>query len=161
MLDQYDYFSQLSAQFPIASVRVVYTKAGTNLAATAVRDETALVDHKLYWMAAESIEEAEYLCSVLNSEALRVGVARYQSQGQWGARDFDKYVFNLPIPRFDSANTLHRRLSEAAQTAEDVAGLVPVKEGDYFVSARKRIRAALSEHGIAATLESLVAELLE
>ena len=104
---------------------------------------------------------AQYLCAVLNSEVLRVGAEGYQSQGQWGARHFDKYVFNLPIPRYDSANALHRRLSEAAETAEDVAGLVPVKEGDYFVSARKRIRAALSEHGIAATLESLVAELLE
>ena len=112
-------------------------------------------------MAAESVDEAHYLCGILNSEIVRSGVADYQSQGQWGARDFDKYVFNLPIPRYDSANALHRRLSEAAQTAEDVAGLVPVKEGDYFVSARKRIRAALSEHGIAATLESLVAELLE
>ena len=109
----------------------------------------------------ESLDEARYLCGILNSETLREGVAAYQAQGQWGARHFDKYVFNMPIPRYDSANALHRRLSEAAETAEDVAGLVPVKEGDYFVSARKRIRAALSEHGIAATLESLAAELLE
>ena len=112
-------------------------------------------------MAAESVEEAHYLCGILNSETLRAGVEGYQAQGQWGARDFDKYVFNLPIPRYDGDNALHRRLSKAAQTAEDVAGLVPVKEGDYFVSTRKSIRAALKEHGIADTIESLVTELLE
>ena len=160
-LQQCDYYGKLSRQFPIAPIRVVYTKAGTNLAAALVRDEMAVIDHKLYWAAAESVEEARYLCGILNSETLRAGVARYQSQGQWGARDFDKYVFNLPIPRYDSANALHRRLTKAGRTAEDVARLVPVKEGAYFVSTRKRIRVALSEHGIADTLESLVTELFE
>ena len=160
-LQQCDYYGKLSRQFPIAPIRVVYTKAGTNLAAALVRDEMAVIDHKLYWAAAESVEEARYLCGVLNSETLRAGVARYQSQGQWGARDFDKYVFNLPIPRYDGANALHRRLAAAARTAEDVARQVSMKEGDYFTRTRKRIRAALSEHGIADTLESLVTELLE
>ena len=48
------------------------------------------------------MEEARYLCGILNSEALRSGVEQYQAQGQWGARHFDKYVFNLPIPRFNA-----------------------------------------------------------
>ncbi len=160
LLNQYDYFHQLSEQFPIAPMRVVYTKSGTNLAASLVSDLESVIDHKLYWMATKSVDEAHYLCGVLNSEAVRVNVERYQAQGQWGPRDFDKYVFNLPIPRYDGANALHRRLSEAARTAEDVAGLVTVEEGAYFVGTRKRIRAALSEHGIADTLEDLVTELL-
>ena len=159
-LDQCDYYGKLSRQFPIAPIRVVYTKSGTNLAASLVSDIESVIDHKLYWMATKSVDEAHYLCGALNSEAVRASVERYQAQGQWGPRDFDKYVFNLPIPRYDSANALHCRLSEAAQTAEDVAGLVTVDEGAYFVSTRKRIRAALSEHGIADTLEDLVTELL-
>lgn len=160
LLDQYDYFRQLSAQFPIAPIRVVYTKAGTNLAAAHLEDHSAVIDHKLYWMAVESVEEARFLCGVLNSETLRAGVEGYQAQGQWGARDFDKYVFNLPIPRYDTGNDLHRDLAEAAQTAEDVARLVPVEEGQHFRSIRRRVRNALSEHGIADVLESLVTELL-
>ena len=161
LLEQYDYFHQLSAQFPIAQVRVVYSASGTIPAACAIRESDAIIEHKLYWAAVATVEEACYLCGILNSEVVRSGVANYQSQGQWGERDFDKYVFNLPIPRYDGANPLHRRLSEAAQTAEKVAGLVPVREGDYFVTARKRIRAALNEHGIADTIESLVTQLLE
>ena len=85
---------------------------------------------------------------------------RYQSQGQWGARHFDKYVFNLPIPRFDARNTLHRQLANAAGTAAEVASLVPEKEGEYFTRMRKRVRAALAEHGFVARLEELAIELL-
>ena len=159
--EQCDYYGKLSCQFPIAPIRVVYTKAGTNLAAATVRDETAVIDHKLYWAAAESVAEARYLCGVLNSEVLRARVAPYQSRGQWGARDFDKYVFNLPIPRFDEGFAPHRRIAEAARTAEDAADAVALEEGMYFTRARGRIRAALAEHGVAAELERLVTALLD
>ena len=159
--EQCDYYGKLSRQFPIAPIRVVYTKAGTNLAAALVHDEVAAIDHSLYWAAAQTVEEACYLCGILNSEALRVGVESYQAQGQWGSRHFDKYIFNLPIPRFDGGNGLHRRLAAAARTAEDVARLVPIKEGAYFISTRKRVRDALKEHGITDTLENLVTELFQ
>ena len=160
LLEQHDYYGKLSRQFPIAPIRVVYTKAGTNLAAATVRDEKAVIDHKLYWTAVETPDEACYLCGLLNSEALRAGVEPYQSQGQWGARDFDKYVFNLSFPRFDAGEALHRRLADAARTAAEVANLVPAKEAEHFTRARRRIRAALADHGVAARLESLAAELL-
>ena len=159
-LEQYDYFGQLSCQFPIAPARVVYTKAGTNLAAAVVREESAVIDHKLYWARARSLEEARYLCGLLNSETLRAEVEQYQSQGQWGARDFDKYVFNAPIPRFREEDALHRELAETAETAEAVANDVPLRDGEYFTRTRKRIRDALTEHGIAPRLEKLAADLL-
>ena len=139
----------------------MYTKAGTNLAAAVVRDETAIIDHTLYWTAAESPEEARYLCGILNSEILRAGVEQYQSQGQWGARHFDKYVFNLPIPRFDGNNPLHRELARVARTAEEVAETVSGEEGEYFTRTRRRVRSVLTEHGIAAELELLTERLFE
>ena len=83
LVEQYDYFGQLSAQFPLARVRVVYTKAGKNLVSAVVREPAAVIDHKLYW-GAVGLEEAHYLCGILNSEAVRKQVEQYQSQGQWG-----------------------------------------------------------------------------
>ena len=160
-LQQYDYFGQLSCQFPIAPTRVVYTKAGTNLAAAVVQDDTAVIDHKLYWARATSAEEARYLCGLLNSEALRAEIEQYQSQGQWGARDFDKYVFNAPFPRFSDEDALHCELAEAAETAEIVANDVLLRESEYFTRTRKRIRGALAEHGIASRLEELASDLLD
>ena len=161
LLEQCDYYRKLSCQFPIASVRVVYTKSGTNLTAAVVQDEAAVIDHKLYWAAVKTSEEALYLCAILNSEALRSGVERYQAQGQWGARDFDKYVFNLPIPSFDTSDKLHLQLADAARTAIGVASQVSDKEGEYFTSARRRVRAKVVEHGISARIELLVRRLLD
>ena len=160
-LERIDYHGELSCQFPIAPIRLVYTKAGTNLAAAVIRDRTAVIDHKLYWIRTRNVEEARFLCGILNSEALRAAVEPYQAQGQWGARDFDKYVFNLPIPRFDKDNALHRDIAANARIAERVAAGVAVNEGEYFVRTRKRIRAALAKHGVAARLEELVNDLLE
>ena len=160
-LERIDYHGELSCQLPVSPIRVVYATSGTIPAAFVVTESTEIVDSSLYWAMVSSLDEADYLCGVLNSEALRAGVARYQAQGQWGARHFHKFVFNLPIPRYDGEDDLHRRLAEAARTAEDVASLVPLKEGEHFRTSRKRIRTALKEHGISGRLEKMVAVLLQ
>ena len=158
LLEQWDYYGKLSCQFPPVAVRVVYTKAGTHLAACAIRESAAIIDSQLYWAAVDSMEEAVYLCGILNSEALRSGVEQFQAQGQWGARHFDKYVFNLPIPRFNADSPLHGELAQAAKTAEEIANAIQVKADEHFTRARARVRAALAEHGVAAQLERLVGE---
>ena len=159
-IGQLDYYGKLTRQFPIAPIRVVYTASGTYLAAAVVRDDRAVVESKLYWAAAASADEANYLCGVLNSEVLRASVAPWQSQGQWGARDFHKYVFNVPIPRFDGEDPLHVRIAQHAAVAEEVASRAPPKEGEHFTRTRRRIRAALAEHGVGRELEALAGELL-
>ena len=158
--EQLDYFGKLSAQFPIRPVRVAYSKSGTLPAAALVLDHATVIDHKLYWMKPESMQEARYLIALLNSEALRVRIEAYQSQGQWGARDFDKHIFNAPIPRFDPGQPVHMKLVKAAERAEAVASAVPLEAGTYFITARKRIRAALEANGVAAEIDGLVDDLL-
>lgn len=157
--DQHDYFGQLSAQFPAPPVRVVYTKAGKNLVAAIVDERSAVVDHTLYWGTADT-EEAYYLCALLNSEGVRGQVEQYQAQGQWGARHFDKYVFNLSIPVFDEGKTVHRQLATAGKAAEKVAAGVKVEPEAHFRRTRKALRAALADDGIADCIEALVGELL-
>ena len=98
-LEQCDYFGKLSCQFPIAPVRVVYTKSGTNLASAVVHHETAVIDHKLYWTSVESAAEAHYLCTILNSEALRSGVEQYQALGQWGRARFRQIRLQAANPK--------------------------------------------------------------
>ena len=157
--EQLDYFGKLSAQFPMPSVRVVYAKSGTLPAAAIVEDLSAVLDHVLYW-AATGKREAQYLTAILNSEAARSRVASMQSRGQWGARHFDKLMFELPIPLFDVNDKLHQELAAAAARAAQVAAKVPLKEGIYFVTARKHIRTALHDDGIAQEIEELVERLL-
>lgn len=157
---QGDYFGKLSAQFPIAPLRVVYAKAGTKLAACVLRSADAVVENGLYWATVESEDEARYLCAVLNSETLRAAAEKYQSRGQWGARHFDKVVFNLPIPRFDGKETLHRRLAALGDMAERLAADVALPDKGGFTAARKAIRSALDAAGIAERIDAAVAELL-
>ena len=50
LVQQFDYYGKLGSQFPIASLRMVYAKAGSQPAACLLRDKRAVIDHKLYWM---------------------------------------------------------------------------------------------------------------
>ena len=95
-----------------------------------------------------------------NSNAVKARVQQFQSQGQWRARDIDKYLFNLPIPKFDAANAVHRELACAGAIAETVANGVTVRKREHYLSVRRRIRSALDVHGVASELEELTRRLL-
>jgi len=159
-VEKLDFYHLLSVQFPIRGPRIVYSKAGTNPAAAIVRDNRAIIDHKLYWSTFDDSNEARYLIAVFNSETTRARAEKWQSMGQWGARDFDKVVFNLPIPKFDSKVKLHRDLAAAAEHAEKVVALVPLQEGEHFTRARRRVRQALRADGVADEIDKLVERLL-
>jgi hypothetical protein len=159
-VEQLDYYGKLSAQFPISKIRVVYAKAGTHPAACVLRDSKCIAENLLYWTATSSEDEALYLAAIINSEAARSHVESMQSRGQWGARHFDKVMFNLPIPRFDPEDKLHVALATAAAKAEKIAAQVTLPEGVKFQRARGLVRAALVEAGVAPRIDALVAELL-
>ena len=160
LVGQLNYINQLTSQFPIAPLRIVYAKAGTQPAACVVRDRRAIIDHMLYWMASASEDEALYLVAILNSETARSRAEQFQARGQFGARHFDKVVFNLPIPRFDAKNELHQKLSAVAADAERVVALLNLDESLRFQRARSLVRDALSSARIAQKIDALVANLL-
>jgi SAM-dependent methyltransferase len=159
--EKLDFYHLLSIQFPIRGPRVVYTKSGTNPAAAIVRDNRAVIDHMLYWAPVSDEREAHYLIAIFNSETARARAEKWQATGQWGARHFDKVIFNLPIPKFDPKAALHLELAKAAQEAEKIANSVPLKSGEHFTRARKRIREALTEAGVAERIDALTARLLD
>jgi hypothetical protein len=158
---QIDYYGKLTAQFPLASLRVVYSTSGTLPAACLVRNRLSVIDCRLYWARVSNPLEGAYLLSILNSETARQRAAHLQSRGQWGARDFHKVILSLPIPSFDASNKLHTQLAKAAAHAIEVAAAVKLSEGMHFVKARQKIRAALREDGVAEKIDKLVAELLK
>jgi len=160
LLEQFDYYGKLTAQLPPPPLRVVYAASGTWPAAAILRAREALADTKIYWAPAGSMDEARYLVAVLNSETARRRVASLQSRGQWGARDFHKLMLDLPIPRFDPRDPLHKRLAKAGARAESVAASVRLRDGEHFTRARRRIRDALAADGVAAEIDRLVVALL-
>jgi hypothetical protein len=160
LIERWNFHNELGAQLPIPRLRVVYAKAGTLPAACLVRDE-AIIDHMLYWAAPRNESEGYYLAAILNSETSRSRVATMQARGQWGARHFDKVMFNLSIPPFDPSEALHNELAAAAAEAERVAAAFELPEAVKFQRARKLIRDALTESGIAPHIDELVARLLD
>jgi len=159
--DQLDYYGKLRSQFPVSSPRVAFAASGTIPAAAVLRDSIAIIEHAVYWARLESLEEALYLTTVFNSETARARVENLQSRGQWGARHFDKVMFNLPIPRFAAQNALHRDLAAAGAQAEQVAAAIDIPETVGFQKARGVIRTALAEAGLSQRIDDLVARLLD
>jgi SAM-dependent methyltransferase len=155
-----NYQNKLTGQFPIPPIRFCYTKAGNAIAAAVVTDLHTVIDHKLYWAACKSLDEARYLEAVFNSETLNARVRPLQSRGLFGPRDVDKYVFELPIPLYDPGQALHRRLVETAAVAEEVAGSVPVPMDIDFKAARQRVRQAVYSQGVGGEIDDLTATLL-
>jgi hypothetical protein len=96
-----------------------------------------------------SLSEGRFLTAILNSATLTERVRPLQSRGQFGARDFDKYVWNVPIPLYDGDVDIHVELPCLAEHAESVAAAVDVS-GVRFQAARGRVRHALEEDGVAA-----------
>lgn len=158
--ERWNYQRGITNQLPVKAIRIVYAASGTLPAALVLRDERAIVEHKLYWAGAASEAEAQFLTAILNSETARIRTERYQSRGQFGARDFDKVIFNLPIPVFDASIKLHSDLAALSAHAEEVAAQVELPDAERFVAARQRVRRALIEEGVAADIEKAVEKLL-
>lgn len=160
LLDRIDYHGQLSAQLPTSRWRVVYTASGNSLAAALVRDDSAIVEHKLYWAPVAAEAEGHYLCAILNSATLLERVKPLQALGLFGTRDFDKNVFAVPFPKYDATDNLHARLAGLGAQSEEIAAAVDIAGARTFQAARKTVAAALVAAGISQEIEGAVAELV-
>lgn len=160
LTERWDYHRGLAAQFPIPPLRVLFTASGTHPAACVCRDQTAVIEHKLYWGAVRTEDEGHYLSAILGCEATRQRVEHLQSRGQFGARDFDKVMFTLPIPRFDAARETHAALAAAGAEAERFVAAMDLDPVAPFQRTRGQVRAALRDAGIADRIDVLVGQLL-
>ena len=122
LLGQLDYLHKLSSQLEWQHdngerpFRIAYTSAGQPTAT--LIDDDLIVDYKLFWVSCQSIEEANYLLAIINSEALAAAVNQYTTPNWAGnTRDLQKHLWKLPIPGFDPAQYLHTTISEAGAKA--------------------------------------------
>ena len=161
LVERWNYHNELGVQFPLSPLRLAYAASGTIPAACLLRNSFGVVEHGIYWSSVASVGEGNFLLSILNSETARARAAPKQARGQWGARHFDKVMFNLPIPRFDSKIELHREIAAAAARAEKIAAAVELPNDVKFQRARGLVRSALKENGIAEAIDELVARLLD
>lgn len=160
LLERIDFQSGVRRQFPIAQHRVAYTKGGQHLAATRITDPAAVIDHKLYWGACHSEDEARYVAAALNSTPVIEAAAPLQARGQHNPRDFDLYVFAFPFPPFDAASEVHAQIARLSARAETLVASLDLDPDRSFQLARRRTREALLEDGVAGEIDELVSELI-
>jgi hypothetical protein len=159
LVDQLDWMGKMSSQLPPPRLRVIYNSSGMHVAAAKLRDSRGVLNNKLYWCAARSEEEADYLCALLNSPVTTEFVRPLMSYGK-DERDVHKHVWKLPIPEFDTANRTLARLAELGALAERLAREVEVDPDLHFAASRRRVRERLVENPDAAEIDDLVYELL-
>ena len=170
LVGQLDYYGKLSAQLEWQKdpngrpVRVVQTEAGQPTAGLLQTDED-LVDSTLYWITCKSIDEANYLLAIINSEMLYVSVQSLMPKGQFGARHLHKHLWRLPIPAFDSKNALHRAVARAgkaaaAGAARRLSKLRKERGGVGSAIVRRELRAWLKVSKQGKAVEDAVSKLL-
>jgi hypothetical protein len=94
-------------------------------------------DHKAYWSPIRALDEARYLCAIINSDTVLQRVIPKQSRGWRDPRDFDNLVWELPIPEFDGTLELHRELAAAGVEAETIASTVVLPKAITDASAAR------------------------
>ena len=160
LIERLDFRHGLTRQFPAPRYRIVYNKSGAYLAAAIVTDTSAVIDHKLYWGPVAGLDEARYLVAILNSSIVTMAVRPMQARGEHNPRDFDKYVFRLPIPQYDMSDANHAQLAILAEYAEQTAARAVLPRVRFELQ-RKYIREVLDRDGVAADINAIVKSLLD
>ena len=170
LLGRLDFHRELTSQLEWRKapkgrpIRVVYSGWGTPTAAL-LHDDHAIVDYKLFWTTCKNTQEANYLLSIINSDALYEMVTPLMSKGQFGARDLQKHLWKLPIPEFDSDAPLHAAVSEAGEAAaegaaQQLAQLRQQRDRVTVTIARRELRKWLRQAPEGQAVEDAVGRLL-
>ncbi len=115
--------------------------------------ERLIVDQTLYWMLAETYDEAVYIVGLLNSGAMSLAISDFQPQGGFGKRHIHTLPYKI-IPQFDADNdahvalvsrTLELKLEWDAFCDEDSVGKYLEPDSGSLPMRRRKLRQAL-EH---------------
>ncbi|ROZ76701.1 SAM-dependent DNA methyltransferase [Ramlibacter sp. WS9] len=161
LLERLDFQRGISNQMPIHAdaLRIVYTKSGMYLAAALIRDQ-AVIANSLYWASVGSIQEGRYLEAILNSDELTKRVRPLQSKGEHNPRHFDKYVWQVPIPLFDTKEAIHNRIADLGEQAALAVAKMELRTDIRFESVRRAIRQEIAASVFGKEIEVQVALLL-
>lgn len=143
LTDRFDYQKLLSKQRPQGKIKVIYNETGTHISSCVVdtmgdtpsiygrKTQGFVVDTKTYSYDAENLEEAHYLCALLNAESVDKAIKAYQTRGIFkGERDIHRTPFEAnAIPPFDAKNADHTELARLSREAHDVIAAMKASGG--------------------------------
>ena len=166
--DRYNYHKMLTGQNVKDSFRVMYNANGTNLASCVLeidadnlrvdrRRVTGFVaDTKTYYYSAQTLNEAHYLCAILNAPCVNEAIKKYQAQGLFGPRDIHRTPFEAcAIPMFKADDADHQALARLSlQAHQKIAENKLMEESELLNGGLGRSRRLAREH-TAAEIEAI------
>ena len=188
LLNQIDYNTKLSRQFPIRRLdvqenllpvasydtnpaythrsddskrTVLYPSSGNIMRAARAFPSMTLIGSSLYRWDTNSEQEAAYLVAILNAPALRIAFVDSRESGRHFLLNPWRHV---PIPLFDEKNADHLKLAKLTEKAEVAAERwysntgVSLPLGQRGLSSR--IRKVLSKGKISPQIDALVKKIL-
>ncbi len=138
-----DHHSKLTAQQPTDRHLVLYNASGTDVSAAYLDRNTTprtfIVDHKLYYCTCNTRQEADYLCAVLNSDAVNQMIKPFQSMGLMGQRDIHKKLLELPIPPWNATRMELLRIARLGAKARlEAKKVMKARDGEGSVARRRK-----------------------
>ncbi len=104
---------------------VLYNASAKDANATIVDrkklDLEFIVESKGYAYNTNSLSEAHYITSILNSSLPNLMMKAFQSRGLFGARDVHKKILDIYFPKYDGKDKVHQKLAELGKTCHTKA----------------------------------------
>lgn len=129
-----NYLNKLTNSNQKGQIKVVYPASGKYMKSAIIKDENVIIDHKLYYFIAENLEEAYYLCTILNSRVLTEDLKYRSSTGFQGkGAHIHKRVLDYPIQKYNENNKLHKSIVKIRKKIEEqiLRILERLKETEY------------------------------
>jgi len=85
-----------------------------------IKPKNFVIDITCGYIATNNLDEAHYLCAMINSNITNRKVKPFQPRGQYGHRDIGRRQFQLSIPKFDSSDVDHKKLVSLSKECHDI-----------------------------------------
>jgi len=116
-----NHFNKLSNPMQFSKIKVVYPASGSFLKAAIISGGDIIVDTKLYFIDLNDINEAYYLCAILNSKVISHDIKHKSATGFQGkGAHIHKRALEYPIPLYDEKNELHMTIAKFGKVLEEI-----------------------------------------
>lgn len=151
---------KLTAQNLNAPYLVVYNMSGKDAYATVIQRKNLelefFFDCTTFRYELHDINEAHYLCAILNSTLPNLLMKDFQARGLFGARHVSKKILDIFFPEFDKYNKIHKELGLQSVLAHNKAKnylkanppqheLTPVHLGRLRLAIKKHLAGEMKE----------------
>ena len=127
LLDNIDFKGKLSKQLGRKNKHFVLCNNSGEWLCAARLEGNDIVYDSLYVAETKSADEALFLTAMLNSDALQPA---YQSTKKTDRHFTTHFWHEIPLPRYNSKNEMHKKLATLAAEAEEVADALQQQERD-------------------------------